>query len=207
MKGFELVRSDSAEITEDVQYKVISQILKNDEPKEIVSDTMLENWNKVTSGEASLQEVGKPSAINSDLWTYGYSKQDDGSYNYYTPQPHIRGARYANNYIEGEDISSGKPLFFYCDGVTIASDLPETYNYENKLKADVSSPTMVERNREVDAVSLKDLSNMPDGVLVDWEKMAEKTLRDPIEPITDVLGWDFDELTTEGTQSGLAQYM
>ena len=141
------------------------------------------------------------------MWTYGYTEQDDGSYNYYTPQPHIRGARYANEYIEGEDISSGKPSMFYTDGVTVTSDLPETYQYENKLKANDDDPEMVEEGREVDAVAVEDVRHMPDAVLIDWDKMAEKTLRDPIEPIVQVMGWDFDDLISEGSQSGLASFM
>jgi len=48
---------------------------------------------------------------------------------------------------------------------------------------------------------------MPDTVIIDWEKMAEKTIRDPVEPIVDVMGWDFDDLVTEGEQAGLSQYM
>lgn len=207
VKGFELVRSDSASITERVQNEVISKILKQDDPKESVNDYLEKEWNRAVNGEVNLENIGRPSAINSDMWTYGYSKQDDGSYKYYTPQPHIRGARYAKEHIDGEDISSGKPLMFYSDGVQLSSELPETYDYPNKLKADTSDPEMVEEGREVDAIAVEDVRNMPDAVLIDWDKMAEKTLRDPIEPIVDVLGWDFDDLITEGTQSGLGQYM
>jgi DNA polymerase I len=207
VKGFELVRSDSAPITGDVQLEVLTKILKLDDPKEEVGDYLKENWDDAVSGRVSLEDLGKPSAISSDMWTYGYSEQDDGSFNYYTPQPHVRGARYATAFIDGEDISSGKPLMFYVNGVAIDSGLPETYSYDNKLRADDDCPTMVEEGRRVDAVSVEDVRNLPDAVLIDWPKMAEKTIRDPIEPIVDVMGWDFDDLITEGNQTGLAEFM
>jgi len=65
----------------------------------------------------------------------------------------------------------------------------------------------VEEGRLVDAVAVEDARNMPDGVIIDYDKMATKTLRDPIEPIATVMGWSFDDLITEGKQSGLAQFM
>ena len=207
VKGFELVRSDSAPITGRVQKRVIELILKNDEPKPLVSEYLRNEWRSVLDGEVDLEAIGKPSAINSDVWTYGYSEQDDGSFNYYTPQPHIRGARYATEYIDGEDIETGKPLMFYCSGIAASSSLPETYEYENKLKAEDSNPQMVEAGRVVDALAVEDVRNFPDGALVDWEKMANKTLRDPIEPIGQVMNWSWNDLTSEGTQTGLAAYM
>ena len=206
-KGFELVRSDSAAITAEVQKEVLRLILQEETPKELVREYLRGHWNDVMDGDIELEDLGKPSAISSDMWTYGYSEQDDGSYNYYTPQPHVRGARYANAFIEGEDMESGKPLMFYADGVSIASGLPETYEYDNKLKADDDEPEMVEEGRVVDAVAVEDARNMPDGVIIDYDKMATKTLRDPIEPIATVMGWSFDDLITEGKQSGLAQFM
>ena len=207
VKGFELVRSDSAKITERVQRRVLEMILKIDDPKQDVSDYLREEWQSVVDGDVDLDQIGKPSAINSHVWTYGYSEQDDGSYNYYTPQPHIRGARYANNYIDGESIETGKPTMFYCDGVSSVSGLPETYEYENKLQADADDPVMVERDRPFDAIAVEDIRNLPEGVLIDWEKMGEKTLKDPIEPIAEVMGWTWTDLTSEGTQTGLASYM
>jgi DNA polymerase elongation subunit (family B) len=207
VKGFELVRSDSSAITERVQKEVITKILKEDDPEPSVREYLRNEWDAATSGDVSLEDIGKPSAINSNMWTYGYSKQDDGSYNYYTPQPHVRGARYATEYIDGEDISSGKPLMFYVDGVDAASGLPESYDYPNKLKADVDNPEMTERNRVVDSIAVEDTRNMPDAVSIDWEKMAIKTIRDPIEPITTVLEWNFDDLITKGNQTGLADFM
>jgi DNA polymerase I len=205
-KGFELVRSDSASITTDVQKGVLSRILQDDSPKLAVGEYMEEQWERVVEGDVSLNAVGRPSAIRSDLWTYGYSKQDDGSYNYYTPQPHIRGARYAKEHIDGENISSNKPLMFYCTGVNSLAKIPETYQYPNKLKAGDTNPEMHEEGRRVDAVTLSDTRNMPSCIRVDWDKMAEKTLRDPIEPIVRVMGWSFDSLITPGTQDDLSTF-
>jgi DNA polymerase elongation subunit (family B) len=205
VKGFELVRSDSAEITEEVQNEILERILKNDDAKSPVAEYLRSRWNESIDGDVELERIGKPSAINSDLWTYGYSKKSDGRINYYTPQPHIRGARYANEYIDGEEIESGKPLMFYVDGVSPASDYPESYDYENKLAVDDAE--MKERDRELDAVAVESVENFPETIYVDHEKMARKTIRDPIEPIVEVMGWDFDDLVAETDQSNLASFM
>jgi DNA polymerase elongation subunit (family B) len=232
VKGFELVRSDSAAITENVQKEVLTKILQEDDPKQSVKSNLKENWDSVVAGNVSLSDIGKPSAINNKLWDYGWSKstvesgdqiddtdgnrleQGDEYINFFTPQPHIRGARYANKYIENEDLSEGsKPMMFYCDGVSVASGMSEIYDYEEQsLNAPTDLPykkprEVMELDREVDSIAVDDVRNLPDGMLIDWEKMAEKTLRDPIEPIVTVLGWDFDDLITSGEQSGLASFM
>jgi len=232
VKGFELVRSDSSSITAEVQKEILTKILKEEDAKTTVSEYLKKHWDSVINGEIDPAEIGKPSAINNGLYDYGWSKstvekgdqiddingnrleRGDEYVHFFTPQPHIRGARYANKHIENEDLSEGsKPMMFYCDGVSLSSGLPEVYDYtEQSLNAPSNLPyknqrEMMELEREVDAVAVDDIEHLPDGVLIDWDKMANKTLRDPIEPIAKVMGWNFDDLITEGTQSGLAQFM
>ena len=215
-KGFELVRSDSSRITGEVQTKVIDKILKNSSPKSVVSSYLEDEWNAVMNGDIDHERLGKPSAINNPLFDYGWSVDDDtGKVKYFTPQPHIRGARYAKNNIDGEDPSTGsKPLFFYTKGITPTSDLPETYSYEDvyslnapESKEDANRREMKEIDREVDAVSVEDVRNLPEAVHIDYEKMGRKAIRDPIEPIIEDMGWSFDNIIEEGDQSGLAQFM
>jgi DNA polymerase I len=218
VKGFELVRSDSARITGDVQQGVIDRILKEDSPESFVSDYLQDEWHTVLDAEddLDLERLGTPSAINNKLFDYGWSIDDDtDEVKYFTPQPHIRGARYAKAYIEGEDPSEGsKPLMFYTSGVTPNSGLPETYDYDEQYslnapedKDDANRREMKEIDREVDAVAVEDVRNLPASVNVDYDKMATKTIRDPVEPLVEVMGWSFDELVEEGEQSGLASFM
>jgi len=147
---------------------------------------------------------------------YGWSEDDDtDEIKYYTPAPHIRGARYSNEYIDDEQLGEGdKPLFFYVDRVSPASDLPEVYDYEDSMslntpqdKPDQNEPGMHEIGRKVDAIAVEDVSSIPDGIAIDFEKIANKTIRDPIEPIVSVMGWDFEEMVTDGSQTGLAKFM
>jgi DNA polymerase elongation subunit (family B) len=215
-KGFELVRSDSSRITGEVQKGVIDRILKNDSPKTHVSEYLQEEWNDVINGEVELERLGKPSAINNDLFDYGWSIDEDmDAVKYFTPQPHIRGARYAKSYIQGEDPSEGsKPLMFYTEGIVPNSGLPETYQYDDeyslnapKSKEDANTREMKEIDREVDCVAVEDVRRMPEAVRIDFEKMGKKAVRRPIEPVVEVMNWKFDDLKTDGSQSGLASFM
>jgi DNA polymerase I len=216
VKGFEVVRSDSARITGDVQQGVIDRILKEESPKSAVSEYLQQEWNAVIDREVDLERLGTPSAINNDLFDYGWSVDEDmDAVKYFTPQPHIRGARYAKAYIEGEDPSEGsKPLMFYTEGIAPNSGLPETYEYDERYslnapqdKDDANTREMKEIDRQVDCVAVEDVRRMPEAVCIDFQKMGEKTLRGPVEPIVKVMGWSFDDLTSDGEQTGLASFM
>ena len=215
-KGFKLVRSDTASVTAEVQTGVLHRILGEDEPKEAVQEYLKEKYDSVLNGEADLETVGIPSSISSDPMDYGWSIDDDtGEVKYFTPQPHIRGARYATAYIDGEDINSGgKPLMFYVTGVAANTDLPETYDYGDRFslnapkdKPDANKREMKELDREVDAIAVEDVRNIPSEIEIDWEKMAEKTIEDAVNNIAITMGWDFDDLVAEGSQAGLADFM
>ena len=221
VKGFELVRSDSARITGEVQQGVIDRILKEDSPEQAVSEYLQQEWHEVIEGDVDLERLGTPSAINNPLFDYGWSvtepedDDEDAYVKYFTPQPHIRGARYAKNNIEGEDPSEGsKPLMFYTSGVTPNSDFPETYQYDDEYtlnaphnKEDANRREMKEIDREVDAIAVEDVRHLPEAINIDYEKMGTKTVRDPVEPIIKVMGWTFDNLTDKGQQTGLGNYM
>ena len=215
-KGFKLVRSDTASLTGTVQNGVLERILTEENPRASVQKFLSEQHDRALDGDVPLADIGIPSSISSDPMDYGWSIDDDtDEVKYFTPQPHIRGARYATAYIEGEDISSGsKPLMYYVDGVRPTSDLPETYQYEDqftlnapKSKPDANRREMKEIDRSVDAIALEDPRNMPDSIAVNWEKMAEKTIEDAVTNIAITMGWQFQELVSESSQSGLADFM
>jgi hypothetical protein len=206
-KGFELVRSDTANITTRVQEHVLELLLKQDEPKDAIREYLIDEWEQSTSGEVDLSDIGIPSAISKPLDEYGGPNKNG---NYTTPQPHIRGAKYANAHVSGESISSGdKPLFFYTDRV--GYQYPDVYVYEEDWSREelmtLQSDTVRELGRDMDAIAVNDVRNLPDEIHVDYEKMSKKTLRRPIEPIVKTMGWAFDDMTTESAQTGLAQFM
>jgi len=215
-KGFKLVRSDTASLTAEVQNGVLNRILTEDEPRTAVKEYLKDVYNDALDGEVDPESIGIPSSISSDPMDYGWSEDDDtGETKYFTPQPHIRGARYATTYIDGEDIGSGaKPLMFYVKGVVGSSEYPEVYDYEDEFSLNAPTDTpdanrreMKELDKRVDAIAVEDPSNIPDAIQIDWEKMAEKTVEDAVDNIVQTMGWSFDDLVTAGEQSGLAQFM
>jgi DNA polymerase elongation subunit (family B)/regulator of replication initiation timing len=215
-KGFKLVRSDTAQVTIDVQKGLLDIILTEDEPREHAAEFLKEKYDAVLNGEVDLDQLGIPSSISSDPMDYGWSEDDEtGEIKYFTPQPNIRGARYATAYIDGEDINSGsKPLMFYADGVSATGDLPEVYDYEERFslnapkdKPDANTREMKELGREVDAIAVEDVRNIPAAVKIEWEKMAEKTIEDAVSNIAVTMDWDFDNLVSDGEQTGIADFM
>jgi len=229
-KGFKLVRSDTASLTAEVQTGVLNRILTEDEPRPAVKEYLKEVYNDALDGKVEPESIGIPSSISSDPMDYGWTVQEldnghsvdskdtraDGEVvKYFTPQPHIRGARYATTYIDGEDIGSGaKPLMFYVKGVVGSSEYPEVYDYEDEFSLNAPTDTpdanrreMKELGKRVDAIAVEDPNNIPEAIQIDWEKMAEKTVEDAVDNIVQTMGWSFDDLVTAGEQSGLASFM
>jgi len=187
VKGFELVRSDSSEITTTAQKKVLEILLKSDSPKSEIKEYLNGLTTDVANGEYPLEDVGIPSAMTKQLEEYGSKSR--------TPMPHIRGAKYANQNIKGEDIGAGsKPLLFYVEKV--GPGLPGAYTAETR-----------ENENKVDAIAISNVENMPKEITVDYEKMMEKVLKKPIEPILNVMDWKWEDITSSGAQAGLENFM
>jgi DNA polymerase elongation subunit (family B) len=242
LTGFEAVRSDSANVTEWSQERMLELLLKSDNEFEDVTSYLADEREAILDGDISLEDLGMPKAISSDPQDYGWGEKEDMSkddarkhhrcswsssenmaYKFWTASPHVRGIRYANEYINGEHISSGdKPLFFYIDGVDCtcqestertlgdsSSDThPPAYQYDISLNCPPAAEQQVcELGDEVDALSVEDVSNKPDCLSVDYERMCEKTLRGPNEKILEDMGWSWEDVESESTQTGLSSFM
>jgi len=102
---------------------------------------------------------------------------------------------------------------FYVKAVSPAADIPEVYDYQDKfdltanVPADEENKGFHEVGRKVDAISVEDVNNIPPTIRIDYEKMAEKNMRKPVEPIMEVMNWNFDWFIEEGKQVGLADFM
>ncbi len=100
MVGFETKRSDSPQITREVQKKVMEMILAGaglSDLKQYVGDII----KKYRAGAFSLDEIGIPGGIGKNLKDYG------------TDDAHIRGANYANQYLGTNFGKGSKPKRVY----------------------------------------------------------------------------------------------
>ena len=103
--GFEIRRSDSPQITREVQRAVIEMILCGDAFSDVQA-YLRDVIRKYRRGEYSLDEAGIPGGIGKSLDSY---ENDDA---------HIRGAKYSNEYL-GTDFKRGsKPKRVYIKTVT-----------------------------------------------------------------------------------------
>lgn len=171
--GFAYVRSDVADVTADLQYATFDALMRLDRDKaeRAVKEHVERVIEQIMRGSYPLSKVGIPFGISQSLDQYGSTDR--------TPQPQYRGAKYANKFIYGgEAIQSGdKPFYYYVDeGQT--GDLRATYDAHTK-----------EDGTYVDAISVLDADDMPDGVTIDREKMVKKTIINHMSPIFRTLGW------------------
>ena len=177
IKGFEAIRSDVSQLTIDIQTYVFKQLMHEslETAKENISQKLAQVYSQARDGDVSEDDLGIPFGIGKQLDEYGTPSR--------APLPQHRGAKYANQYIYGDArIKEGdKPLYFYVSDV--GDSLPARY-----------SATTNEDGREVDAISVDEASDLPDDAVIDYETMLEKTVEKPIKPITDTMGWDYEQM-------------
>jgi DNA polymerase I len=102
--GFEIRRSDTPQITKDVQQRVMEMILKG-EGKEEIRKYLIEIVKKYRAGEYPLDIIGIPGGIGKDLNNYDI---DDA---------HIRGAKYSNDNFRTEFGKGSKPKRVYIKSI------------------------------------------------------------------------------------------
>lgn len=103
--GFEIRRSDSPQITREVQRAVIEMILRGDAFSDVQA-YLRDVIRKYRRGEYSLDETGIPGGIGKNLDSYENA------------DAHIRGAKYSNEHL-GTDFKRGsKPKRIYIKTVT-----------------------------------------------------------------------------------------
>jgi len=148
--GFETERSDSPLISREVQKALLKLIVTGRENKEIKKylSSMIK---KYRGGKFSLDEIGIPGGIQKDLTEY--VNQD----------AHIRGAEYANKYLNTNFKNGSKPKRVYIKYVK--AKYPKT-----------------------DVICFEYGDDVPGEFVVDLETMLEKTIRSPIEKIINTIG-------------------
>ena len=159
--GFEIRRSDYPQITKTVQKRIMELILHGEDYESIKRylGDVIRNYR---AGNYSLDEIGIPGGIGKDLGDY---QTDDA---------HIRGAKYANQYLGMEFAKGSKPKRIYIRNVTA-------------------------KYQKTDVLCFEYGDQVPPEFQVDWELMLEKTLRQPISRIIDSLGWDWADIDPSRT--------
>jgi len=188
--GIDIVRSDRAVATRDIAQEVIETILRVDDEDDARNEayaTIKEVVEDIEDGERPNSYIARPKGMSKRPEEYGSPDQ--------TPLPTYRGAKYANQNFDWENMDSGaKPQLLYLERVR--GDWPRTYSADTK-----------EDGRQVDAVAVEKPDKVPDEFVVDTDKMIEKVLEDPLTPILEAMHWSFDDAVADTDQGSLAQFM
>jgi DNA polymerase I len=188
--GIDIVRSDRAPVTRDIAEDVLQTILRVDErsdARETVYDRISEEVQAINDGERSNSYIARPKGMGKHPSEYGTLDK--------TPMPTYRGAKYANQQFEWEQMGEGsKPKLLYIEKVL--GDWPTTYSAETK-----------EDGTAVDAIAVEQADEMPDEFVVDTEKQIEKVLKDPLDPILGAMRWSYKEALADSTQADISSFM
>lgn len=212
--GFEYVRSDSAQITRDAQLQILTDILLADEPTERISEYLRGVIGDIEVGEVPLEDLGRPQGIGQHLDEYGWRdiedipdedvtddvREWDGMW-YQRPGPTYRGAKYADDYFEWEDLETGgKPRKYPIETVR-SGEYPAAYVYRKYPVHD--RPDSPEVNDPVDAIAVEHPDRLPEAFVVDTETIIEKELEDKLTDILSTVGLSWADATTGTQQTGL----
>ncbi|XGI84315.1 DNA polymerase domain-containing protein [Halorutilales archaeon Cl-col2-1] len=105
---------------------------------------------------------------------------------YDTDTAQVKGAKYANENLGTNFTSGSKPKRLYIKRVK-PSDDGQQY-----------PPT--------DVVCFEYEEQIPDEFVVDWDKMLQKTLEEPISRILEALDWSWSEVESGQEQTGLGEF-
>jgi DNA polymerase I len=184
--GLEAERSDVAPITKHAQ-QLFAETLRMDETdaREWLFPKLRELHTSIGDGTIALDRICKRGGLGQQLSEYGSANRRAG--------PLYRGAKYVNDHIDGVTIQHGdKPMVVYIDAV------PDGY------RSTYDTHTAEDGNR-VDAVSVFDPAQIPDGFAINYEKHRQKTLIEPLTPLLETRfgGEVWDDIIYNHTQEGL----
>jgi len=188
--GIDVVRSDKAAVTKDIMKRVLDPILRSPtetDARETVYNEIETTVTAITDGEQPLSYIARPKGMGKPPHEYGSAST--------TPLPTYRGAKYANQHFEWENMESGsKPQLLYIEKVR--GDWPRTYTADTR-----------EDGRTVDAIAVEQPDKLPDGFIVDTDKMIEKTITDALQPILNPFNWSVTEALSDSKQDKLHEFM
>jgi DNA polymerase I len=163
--GFEMKRSDSSQVTKEVQQHVMELILRG-AGRAAVKSYLGGVIKKYRRGDYSPDEIGIPGGINKSLESY---KNKDA---------HVRGAEYSNKYLGTVFLSGSKPKRVYIKNVT--SKYPKTdvicFEYADQIPPEFEIDLEKMLNRSIE----QPISRIIEAVGWSWQDMdpSHTTLAD-----------------------------
>jgi len=189
--GFEYKRSDIAPITKEVQHRVIEMIVTGVDLSEVTT-YLTEVITEFLEGDLPHDEIAIPGGIGKRLDAYD------------TATAQVRGAQYANEVLGTNFDRGSKPKRLYLEKVH-----PDFFK---RLEAEEGfdpqrDPRYGEFKRDPDVICFEYADQIPEEFDVDYEKMLEKTLENPISRVIEALGISWEEVRTGQQQTGLGSFM
>ena len=176
VKGFETRRSDSSELTDEVQKEIFG----------LINKTRILGWKNVKKTILYKIREEYPNKFKDDnLLSIGIPKRIKKPFKKYKiTSAHIRGCKYANKYLNANFGAGSKPKLVYIK--------------EIKQKIDV---TLKRKYPYTDVLCVEEGMKVPEGIfVVDKKTMMEKTVFKKLENILDVV-----EIDTTEIESGLKE--
>ena len=164
--GFEIRRSDTPQITKDVQQRVMEMILKG-EGKEEIRKYLIEIVKKYRAGVYPLDMIGIPGGIGKDLNDYNI---DDA---------HIRGAKYSNDNLRTEFGKGSKPKRVYIKSIDPSGISGSKYPPTNVICFEYGDQVPKEFHVDLDLMLEKTLkqpiSRIIEALGWDWTEILDPT--------------------------------
>lgn len=160
--GFEIRRSDTPQITKEVQQHVMELILEG-KGKEEIRKYLIDVVKKYRAGEYSLDKIGIPGGIGKDLKEYDV---DDA---------HVRGAKYSNEHLHTEFGKGSKPKRVYIKNIDSLGIGKQKYPETNVICFEYGDQVPKEFNVNLDLMLEKTLeqpiSRITEALGWEWNEL------------------------------------
>jgi DNA polymerase, archaea type len=172
--------SDSNFISKTTQLEVIKMILDN-QSKQKVMDLIRQTYKDMKNGKYKDIDIGTPKGITKEL------------HEYYPPPAIVKGAYYSNEHFGTNFGKNSKPKFTYIKnylGHTPRFKMPCTQNGQ-----------VIEKEYELECIAFD--KTIPDGFVLDWERISDLTLKKKLINIFEAVGWEWEPLEQQSLNNWL----
>jgi len=170
-KGLELVKRDQAVVTQEVQERLLKKIL-NGSTKEDIREFFIDYCKSFNGRE--IEDIAIPLRVTKKPETFK------------TASYHLKAFVYSRD-ILNISLEPGRRFYFI-----YTKEIPE--KYPSTFKVTIRGET---KQHIVDGIAFNVVDEIPEGFVVDYEKMLRKTVINKSEDILDIVGVNTDMLIKE----------